>query len=216
MSASSSQRMLSLWLRRLPTDRIERWRDFSYPSPRGRVAAAARRLRQARQCRTAHRRRRRGGAARAFARSRAGAGARHASGASKRSRKMPRPSRLLEAIADWCLRYTPLVASIRPTACCSTSAAARICSAARTRWSRISARLERPALLIASPSPAPSARPGPPRITASRDVTPAARSAHCLTPLPLAALRLDAGTVAALARVGLKRIGDIIDLPRAR
>jgi protein ImuB len=36
-----------------------------------------------------------------------------------------------------------------------------------------------------------------------------------LMPLPLAALRLDGETVAALARVGLKRIGDIIDLPRA-
>jgi protein ImuB len=36
-----------------------------------------------------------------------------------------------------------------------------------------------------------------------------------LAPLPLAALRLAGETVAALARVGLKRIGDIIDLPRA-
>ena len=36
-----------------------------------------------------------------------------------------------------------------------------------------------------------------------------------LAPLPLAALRLEPGTVAALARVGLKRVGDIIDLPRA-
>lgn len=35
-----------------------------------------------------------------------------------------------------------------------------------------------------------------------------------LLPLPLAALRLPAETIAALARVGLKRIGDIIDLPR--
>src|SRR4030095_16696874 len=36
-----------------------------------------------------------------------------------------------------------------------------------------------------------------------------------LAPLPLAALRLPDETVAALARVGLKRIGDILDLPRA-
>ncbi len=36
-----------------------------------------------------------------------------------------------------------------------------------------------------------------------------------LAPLPLAALRLPADTVAALARLGLKRIGDILDLPRA-
>src|SRR5947207_202841 len=38
---------------------------------------------------------------------------------------------------------------------------------------------------------------------------------ECLSPLPLAALRLPQETVAALARLGLKRIGDILDLPRA-
>ena len=42
-----------------------------------------------------------------------------------------------------------------------------------------------------------------------------ATSVSCLTPLPLAALRLSHETVAALARLGLKRIGDILDLPRA-
>jgi protein ImuB len=36
-----------------------------------------------------------------------------------------------------------------------------------------------------------------------------------LTPLPLAALRLDRKTIAAMDRVGLKRIGQIADLPRA-
>src|SRR6185312_10856773 len=38
---------------------------------------------------------------------------------------------------------------------------------------------------------------------------------EALAPLPLAALRLSPETVAALARVGLKRIGDIVDMPRA-
>jgi protein ImuB len=36
-----------------------------------------------------------------------------------------------------------------------------------------------------------------------------------LLPLPVAALKLPADTIDALARVGLKRIGDLIDLPRA-
>ena len=40
------------------------------------------------------------------------------------------------------------------------------------------------------------------------------RDTDLLSPLPLAALRLD-GAFASLARVGLKRIGNIIDLPRA-
>jgi protein ImuB len=38
---------------------------------------------------------------------------------------------------------------------------------------------------------------------------------RALGPLPLAALRLDAATVEGLARLGLKRIADVMDLPRA-
>ncbi len=41
------------------------------------------------------------------------------------------------------------------------------------------------------------------------------RAAGMLAPLPLAALRLDPETVSALARVGLKRIGQVIGAPRA-
>ena len=55
MSASCSQRLLSLWLRRLPTDRIERLREFFRPPPSGGMTPSH--LRQARQCRIAHRRR---------------------------------------------------------------------------------------------------------------------------------------------------------------
>src|SRR5262249_27568290 len=43
----------------------------------------------------------------------------------------------------------------------------------------------------------------------------AGQERNALMPLPLSALRLPGEMVAALARVGLKRIGDIIDLPRA-
>jgi protein ImuB len=38
---------------------------------------------------------------------------------------------------------------------------------------------------------------------------------NVLTPLPLAALRLDADVIEALAQVGLKRIADVLDRPRA-
>ena len=44
---------------------------------------------------------------------------------------------------------------------------------------------------------------------------PAGNVEALAAPLPLAALRLADETVAALARVGLKRIGDLLDLPRA-
>src|SRR5262249_54812513 len=45
--------------------------------------------------------------------------------------------------------------------------------------------------------------------------TPKGGERELLAPLPLAALRLPHETVTALARLGLQRIGDILDLPRA-
>ena len=125
-SVSSSQRILSLWLERLSTDRIARQsREASVLAPlavfgkRGNLdllvavdAAAERRglvtgmaLAQARAMYPA---------------------------LVAVPEDQAADARLLDAIADWCQRYTPLVASIRPTASCSTSAAARISSAARS------------------------------------------------------------------------------------
>ncbi|NVO12852.1 MAG: DNA polymerase Y family protein [Rhodoplanes sp.] len=46
-------------------------------------------------------------------------------------------------------------------------------------------------------------------------IVPPGRQDEALAPLPLAALRLDAATVSALAAVGLKRIADVATLPRA-
>jgi protein ImuB len=46
-------------------------------------------------------------------------------------------------------------------------------------------------------------------------ITPTGGERELLAPLPLAALRLPHATVAALARLGLKRIGDLLDLPRS-
>lgn len=48
----------------------------------------------------------------------------------------------------------------------------------------------------------------------SISIVPEGGTAEMLKPLPLAALRLDEETVAALDRVGLKRIGQIMDAPR--
>ncbi len=47
------------------------------------------------------------------------------------------------------------------------------------------------------------------------DIIPTGSERAAIAPMPLAALRLEPETVAALGRVGLKRIGDIVDLPRA-
>jgi protein ImuB len=123
---------------------------------------------------------------------------------------------LLERIADWCLRYTPLVACDPPdgllldiTGCAhlyggedalmadlsegieAAGFAANIAVAGTIGAAWAAARYGRPGSY-------PNGSEHPP-----------------LSALPLAALRLAPETVASLARVGLKRIGGIIDLPRA-
>jgi protein ImuB len=61
----------------------------------------------------------------------------------------------------------------------------------------------------AVPSPEPEAAEGAPVITPPGGV-------HALlAPLPVAALRLEAATVAALTRLGLRAVGDILEMPRA-
>ena len=46
-------------------------------------------------------------------------------------------------------------------------------------------------------------------------IAPPGHTRQALTPLPLAALRIDAATVDGLARLGLRHVGDIIGMPRA-
>lgn len=70
------------------------------------------------------------------------------------------------------------------------------------------------ARLAAAPTPGAAwaaARHG----QASPVLLPDGGVAAALAPLPLAALRLDAATIEALARVGLKRIGDVLGKPAA-
>jgi len=127
---------------------------------------------------------------------------------------------LLEQIADWCLRFTPLVAY--DVACdapdgllLDISGCAHLYGGEDALVADLAARLEAAGFAY--------------RIAIAGSIGAAWAAAHygepggypcgeertLIAPLPLAALRIDGATVAALARVGLKRIGDIIDLPRA-
>jgi len=123
---------------------------------------------------------------------------------------------LLKSIADWCLRYTPLVACDTPDGLLlDITGCAHLYGGEDALVADLSGRLERAGLAY--------------RIAIAGTIGTAWAAAHfgkpgsyacgserqLLSPLPLAALRLDGGTVAALARVGLKHIGDIADLPRA-
>ncbi len=123
---------------------------------------------------------------------------------------------LLERTADWCLRYTPLVAIDAPDGLLlDITGCAHLYGGEEQLAADLSGRLEaagfayRMAIAGTIGAAHAAAHHGEP----GRYLCGAQRS--LLTPLPLAALRLEAGTVAALARVGLKRVGDIIDLPRA-
>ena len=123
---------------------------------------------------------------------------------------------LLEGIADWCLRYTPLVAcDAADGLLLDIGGCAHLYGGEEKLVADLGRRIARAGfayrVAIAGTIGAAhaAARFGEPAAYASgneRDI---------LNPLPLAALRLEPATVASLARVGLKRVGDIVDLPRS-
>jgi protein ImuB len=207
MSASCSQRLLSLWLRRLSTDRIDKSREISAPlvvyGKRGNaellvaIDEAAERL-------GLH-------AGLALAQARAMHPALQAIGEDAEA-----DATLLEKIADWCLRYTPLVAVDAPDGLLlDIGGCAHLYGGEDALVADLAARLEQAgfaySIAIAGSIGAAHAAAhfGEPGRHASGE------ERNVLAPLPLAALRLPVDTVAALARVGLKRIGDIVDLPRS-
>jgi protein ImuB len=125
-------------------------------------------------------------------------------------------ARLLDRLADACLRYTPLIAADPPDGILlDIGGCAHLFGGEEALIDDLSARLTSfgfaHRLAIADTIGAAWAAA---RFAQTSIVAPGAER-DVLTPLPLAALRLPTETVAALARVGLKRIGDIIDLPRA-
>jgi protein ImuB len=199
--------MLSLWLRRLSTDRIARSREQSAPlaitGKRGNVETitavddAAEKLGllpglALTQARAMH------------------------PNIDTMTEDTEADAALLESIADWCLRYTPLIACDAPDGLLlDISGCAHLYGGEHELTADLSGRLENAgfaySLAIAGTIGAAWA--------AARYCKPASYACgeeHALLePLSLCALRLPSATVAGLARVGLKRIGDIIDLPRA-
>ncbi|MGB8045137.1 MAG: DNA polymerase Y family protein [Pseudolabrys sp.] len=207
MNDSFSQRTLSLWLRRLSTDRIARSHKRSAPlvitGKRGNaevltaVDDAAERLGLS------------PGLALAQAR------AMHP-GIDAVDENAEADTALLESIADWCLRYTPLVACDAPDGLLlDISGCAHLYGGEHELVADLAARLENAGfaywLAIAGTIGAAwaAAHHGEPASYACGE------ERALLAPLPLSALRLPPATVAGLARVGLKCIGDIVDLPRA-
>jgi protein ImuB len=128
----------------------------------------------------------------------------------------PADDNLLAAVADACQRYTPLVAIDPPDGILlDIGGCAHLFGGEAKLYDDLSARITgagftvRAAIARTIGASWAAARFGDTAIVAAGEEHAA------LAPLPLAALRLPDEMVAALARVGLKRIGDITELPRA-
>lgn len=137
----------------------------------------------------------------------------------------PGDQALLERIADWCDRYTPLVA-LDPAAFgmagpdglfLEIGGSAHLFGGEAALAADLATRLAAQGFAVRIGIAAQAgaawavARFGGAPI---RILAPGTEAA-ALAPLPLAALRLPAATVAALDRLGLKTVGAVADLPRA-
>ncbi|NNU81179.1 DNA polymerase Y family protein [Halovulum dunhuangense] len=128
----------------------------------------------------------------------------------------PADGALLAAVAGWCERYTPLTGLSAPDGLMlDVSGCAHLLGGEAGLLEDVTARLTAQGLntraaLAGTPGAAWAlARFGGPRIAASGE------EAAALAPLPLAALRVAPPIAAGLARVGLRTVGCIADLPRA-
>jgi protein ImuB len=124
--------------------------------------------------------------------------------------------RLLDGIADWCDRYTPLVAlDGRDGLFLDITGCAHLFGGEKALLQDILSRLfqmgidARGAISSAPGLSWAISRFGSGGVIADEEME------HVLSPLPVAALRLEEETVAALQKLGLKQIGDLIHAPRA-
>jgi protein ImuB len=204
-----SRRYLSVWLPRLPTDRLARRSPAPDDAPRVVVASVKSALRLCAVNDAAQELGLKPGMSLADAR------AMHPAIAVAQDDPQADLA-LLETIADWCDRYTPLVGLDAPdgllldiTGCAHLFGGEK--EMARDIVARLARqRFEARAGVASTVGCAWAvARRGEMRLVAehaTRDV---------LLPLPLSVLRIDQDTVDALARLGLKRIADVAVRPRA-
>nr|WP_280638490.1 MULTISPECIES: DNA polymerase Y family protein [unclassified Rhizobium] len=124
--------------------------------------------------------------------------------------------RFLEGIADWCDRYTPLVAlDGRDGLFLDITGCAHLFGGEKALLKDILSRLFQMGIDVRG---AITASPGL-SWAVSRfgqgGVIDADETERVVAPLPVAALRLSDDTVAALTKMGLKYIGDLMETPRA-
>ena len=124
--------------------------------------------------------------------------------------------KLLEAIADWCDRYTPLVAiDGKDGLFLDITGCAHLFGGEQALLEDVLIRISRLGLDVRGAiSSAPGLSWAVARFDDSRVVPPEAME-EALAPLPVASLRLGEETIAALQKMGLKQTGDLLAAPRA-
>ena len=139
--------------------------------------------------------------------------------------------RLLEAIADWCDRYTPLVGLDPPDGLTlDITGCAHLFGGEAAFCGDIVQRLERQGLAARAAiadtvgcawavaryaSPPERGRKSEPACQTTTFIVPPGGTREALLPLRLAALRITGDIEAGLAQAGLKCVADVIDRPRA-
>jgi protein ImuB len=124
--------------------------------------------------------------------------------------------RLLDAVADWCDRYTPLIGLDAPDGLMLDITGCAHLFGGETAMGRdLLARLAREGLHARAAVADTAGCAWAVAHYGDASLVPPQRMRAALAPLPAAALRLAPETVEALAELGLRQLGDLIDLPRA-
>jgi protein ImuB len=125
-------------------------------------------------------------------------------------------AKLLTAIADWCQRYTPLVAENPPDGVLlDISGCAHLFGGEAALRDDLVMRMRRHGFNVRAAVAGTIGAAWAATHFSEATRVDSGGERNLLSPLPLTALRLPHAMVAMLARLGLKRIGDILDLPRA-
>jgi len=124
--------------------------------------------------------------------------------------------KLLEDVASWCERYTPLVGLDAPDGIVlDITGCAHLFGGEETMCGDIVLRLAQQGLTARAAVADTVGAAWAVAHCAGNIVISRGRAREALAPMPLAALRIDSKTVSDLAKAGLRRIVDILDRPRA-
>ncbi|WP_448189414.1 Y-family DNA polymerase [Azospirillum sp. sgz301742] len=125
-------------------------------------------------------------------------------------------ARLLDALADWALRWTPWTATDGDGLVLDVTGCAHLFGGESGLLADVVERLKRAGFEAhAALADTPAAAWAVARYADSPLIIAPALQRQALDPLPMAALRLPPETVTALAAVGLRRVGDLHGVPRA-